>query len=1042
MIKQSKIRPGGKILGLWMFLGFTASIFLSYQPAYATDQQEVKQDLQEVTVSGKVTSETGEELPGVNVVEKGTTNGTVTDVFGNYTLTVSDDATLVYSSVGYTSEEIQVGNQSEINVTMIEDVKQLEELVVVGYGTQKKSLVTGSISKISAEDLDQGKNLRVEQALQGKSAGVLIMNNSGQPGSNVTVRIRGVGTNGDPDPLFIVDGLPMEKEGIDYLNPSDIESIEILKDAASTAIYGTRGANGVVLISTKKGKKGQDFQVTYDGYYGVQSPWRELDMLNTEQYIDVINEAALNAGQPVRFPQSMTDTLTANTDWQDQMFYQGAPKTSHTLSFTGGSENSSYSSSLSYYSQDGIVAEGNSKFERFTYRLNTLRSFGKLDIGSNLTFANINRKGISPNDMFAGTSLIQALNMPPIVPVQFDNGTWATPEDFGIGIQEITNPIAMLSYLQSNSITNKVIGNVYGEYSILDNLKLRSSFGTEYAFVNNNEYFPQYYLDATHNTNIDQIQKVSNKYVRWNLDNTLTYNNTFGLHNLSVMLGNTLFKETAETVAGRKGDVVLDGLDYAYLDNAQDPESAQAWGGFSEHTLMSYFGRVNYSFDDKYMMTAILRADGSSRFGPNNKFGYFPALSAGWVLSRENFLQNLPQISFLKLRASWGQNGSENISNFAYVSQISTGNIYYFGLDEMQFNGAKPSRIANPNLRWETSQQVDIGFDLGLWDDKLTMTVDWYNKTTKDWLVTAPAPLMVGNSAPIINGGEITNKGIELELGYKTRVNEDLSFDLRLTSAYNKNEVQDIENTEKVLSGGEGGFGQAGILRAEVGKPMGYFYGYKTDGIFQSEDQVSQYVNEEGDLIQPNAAPGDFKFVDLNGDGKLSDKDRTMLGNPYPDLTSGFNFTMNWKGFDFNMFWYGAIGHQIWMGTRRYDMNYTNYTTDVLNRWTEQNPVNDYPRVTLADLNQNWKRPSEFFVEDADYLRLRNITLGYTLPASLTDNIRLGKIKVYITAENLLTFTKYPGLEPEIGGGVFDIGIDQGIYPNATTLIGGLNVTF
>lgn len=444
------------------------------------------------------------------------------------------------------------------------------------------------------------------------------------------------------------------------------------------------------------------------------------------------------------------------------------------------------------------------------------------------------------------------------------------------------------------------------------------------------------------------------------------------------------------------------------------------------------------------MTTVTLRRDGSSRFGANNKYGYFPSVSAGWVITNEDFMKNINALSQAKLRASWGRNGSENIGDFRYTTTMGTGAITYFGQDKTQYNGTSPSSISNPDLRWETSEQTDIALDLGFLKNRLTLTLDYYSKTTKDWQVQAPAMLTAGNVPPIINGGEITNKGLEFELGYKNSYNG-VTFDVSFTGAFNKNKVVEIKNSEKTLSGGDGGFGQGGIKRYSVGQPAGYFFGYEVAGVFQTQAEVDAYVGPDGKTkVQPNAAPGDFKFIDQNGDGSLKDADdRVMLGQPNPDFTGGLNFNISWKGFDVNMSWYAALGQDVWMVTRRYDQSISNYTADYYeNRWTGPSTSNTYPRLTITDANNNWKTPSSFYVKDASYIRLKNLTLGYTLPKSITEKVKMSKARIYISGENLFTSTKYPGYEPEIGGGVFDNGIDRGIYPQSRSIIGGINITF
>ncbi|HBB92401.1 MAG: hypothetical protein A2X22_02590 [Bacteroidetes bacterium GWF2_49_14] len=1003
---------------------------------------------QGLLISGTVTDEKGEGMPGVNVFVKGTSTGSTTNFEGKYALQVPASATtLSFSFVGYLTTDETINGRKVIDVSLRPSAINLAEAVVVGYGLQKKSLVTGSIAKVTAEEMGRGNNLRVNQALQGKTAGVVVMNNSGQPGDFVSVRIRGIGTNGDAEPLYIVDGLPTNGWGIDYLSPSDIESVEVLKDAASAAIYGARAANGVILITTKRGGHGKT-QVTYDTYMGVQNPWRKLDVLNKDEYFMLQNEAAANAGQPWKFSQAMMDTLAYDTDWQDQMFNYNAPKVNHQLTFSGGTEKASFMSSINYYKQDGIVGKDKSQFERFTYKLNTDWDLGFMKVGSSITLANLNSKGIGTNDHFAATSLIQALNTPPIVPVTFADGTWATPEDFGIGMQEITNPIAMLSYTNGQTNTYKAVGNTFANFDfgklsdLLKGLSFRTSFGGEYAIVINRGYTPKYDLDATHKTLINGVSRSEDNYINWNFENVLTYDKTFGDHHMTALVGHAALRNQYSNIGGSKNDVIFNDFEHAYIDNAVDPTSASIYGGYGDHTMLSYFGRVNYDYKNKYMVTAILRTDGSSRFGSSNKFGTFPSVSAGWNFTEESFMQNMSSwLSFGKLRASWGQNGNESIGDFRYTSIMGTGSIYYFGVGKIQYNGMVPYRIANPSLRWETSEQTDIGLDMGFLNNKLTFTVDYYNKRTKDWLIEAPAPLMVGNVPPVINGGSVENTGFDFELGYREHIGQ-WYVDAKLIGNTNRNTVLDIQNEEQRLTGGSGGFGQSGIVRAQVGSPLGVFYGVKTDGIFQNWDEVNAYVDATGKKIQPNAAPGDFRFVDETGDGTINSEDWVQIGNPYPKFTGGLNLTFEFKGIDFNMFWYTALGAQVWDATRRYDMNFTNYRGSALLRWTGEGTSDTYPRLTYTDLNQNFKTPSDFWVKDADYLRLRNLSIGYTLPKSVISFLRISKLRVYLSGENLFTFTNYDGYEPEIGGGVFSYGVDHGIYPQARSIYGGLTVTF
>jgi TonB-linked SusC/RagA family outer membrane protein len=1007
-----------------------------------------KESMQEIKVQGVVTDVDGDPLPGVNVIEKGTMNGTITDENGNYSINVeSADAVLVFSFIGYLSEEMLVGTQTSIDVSLIQSIEALEEVVVIGYGIQKKSVVTGAIAKVGSDIIERSNDLRIEQVLQGRTAGVMIMSNSGQPGDNLTIRIRGVGTNSNPDPLFLVDGLPLQKEGLDYLNPTDVESVEVLKDASAAAIYGTRGANGVILITTKQGKVGRKPEISYEGYYCVQNPWRKMDMLNASQYIDIINEAGVNDGRSPFFSDAVIDTMHYDTDWQDEMFYDNAPKMSHRISVSGGSEKSAYYSSLSYYSQDGLIAEGKSNFKRLNYRINSTHELGRLTVTNNLNVVSINKKGVDANNMYGFTGINQAMNMPPIVPVKYGDGSWAVPTDYGVGIQEITNPIAMLDVLNRTEKTNKILGNVAADLRIIKGLVFRTNFSAEYAYVTNDEYVPAYSIDATHRNyargdSSDFVTKEIHKYMRWNLDNTLSYTKTLGNHNMTALIGMTRFKEWDEGVYGKRYTIIFDDFEHAYLDNGISLDMA-ATGKYAEHTLASTFARLNYNYKEKYLLEGVLRIDGSSRFGSASRYGKFPAVSAGWVISREGFFPANDVVNFLKIRASWGKNGSENIPDFRFIGLMSNDKRYYFGDTKTMYNGILPTFISNAGLKWEASEQLDFGVDMALLSSRLTFAFDFYNKKTKDWLIQAPAPDLLGNNPPWVNGGDVQNRGIEMELGYKNNITKNLYINILLTGATNKNEVLDIPNVAHVLQGGSAVHGQGNVLRAEVGTPMGFFYGYETAGIIQTEEQL-----EEVKLIQKAAKLGDFIFVDSNNDSTINDFDKTNIGNPYPKITAGCNITIGWKGFDLYMFWYSALGHQIIMATRRSDLKYVNFTTDVMDRWHGEGTSYDEPRVSISDGNGNYKKFSDYFVKDADFLRLKAITLGYTVPAKLTNAIKVSKLRFYVSSENLLTFTKYPGMEVEVGGTPFGaqstnpIGVDHGIYPQAKTYLAGVNIVF
>ncbi|MEO9474660.1 MAG: TonB-dependent receptor [Cyclobacteriaceae bacterium] len=989
------------------------------------------------TISGTVADKKANEpLPGVTVLVKGTNSGAATDLDGNYTVSIPADLEnpiLVYSFIGFATVEEVVGSRTTINVNLEIDLKSLDEVIVVGYGTQKKSLLTGSISKIDEDILESVKTVRVEQALQGAAPGVMVMSNSGQPGDGWTVNIRGFGTPGGAEPLYIIDGLPVGGSALDILNPNDIQSMEVLKDAAAAAIYGARGSNGVVIITTKTGKKNSKPVITYQGFYGVQNPWHRQDVLNSDEYVRIINEAYVNDSKSPFFDGN---EVLPNTDWQDAMYYKNAPKQSHHVGITGGSELGSFSSSLSYFEQDGIIAKGKSNFERVNLRINGTRKVQRLQLGANINVAHIKTKGIDTNSQYGG-GINQAINMPPIIPVNNEDGSWGIPEDVGLSMQEIVNPVALLSYVNSESGTFKGIGGVNASLEILDGLVFKTAYSGEVAEVKNRSFTPVYRINATNKNEINSVSQSSDLYVKANWENTLTYKKSFGSNNLTFLVGSTRFREYSESLWGSKDSLIFETFDKAYINNSLQVQGDVA-GSFWEHTLQSFFGRIHYDYDEKYLAEVVLRRDGSSRFGKNNRYGYFPAVSVGWVFTEEDFIPNVSFLDFGKIRASWGQNGNENIGDFKFTSLISQGHYYNFGTDQTLYNGIQPAFIANPDLRWEASEQLDIGLDLSLFAGKVSATFDYYQKTNKDWLLsgTGNYPRVLGNLVAEINAGAVKNTGYEFELNYQENFSKDLKVNVGFTASTNKNEVTEIiEGTDHLL-GATGGHGQGTIVRGTVGMPLGYFWGYKTAGIFNHPAELGKATH------QPSAQLGDLIFVDTNEDGTLDDLDKQKIGTPYPKLMMGLNLSFDYKNFDLSMFWYSAVGHQIWNATRRADLIVSNYPTTVLDRWTENNTNTDVPRVTSSDLNRSWRNPSDFYLEDADYLRLKNITLGYTLPTNLTGKLKISIVRFYVTSENLLTLTKYSGMEVEVGGGALGMGIDYGVYPQAKTFVTGVNITF
>lgn len=996
------------------------------------------------TLTGVISDKSnGETLAGANIILEGAKNltGTTADVNGKYSLSVpAGDVTISVKFVGYVpvTKTIKVSaNQTvTLNVSLEADIAMLEELVVVGYGIQQKSVVTGSIAKVEAADIQKSAPLRIEQVLQGKAAGVMVTSNSGQPGDGLTVRVRGTGTINNADPLYVVDGMPTG--GIDFLNPNDILSLEVLKDAASTAIYGSRGANGVILVTTKSGPK-EGFKITYDGYTGIQNAWRKVGLLDANKYALITNEAYANDGRALPFTNEFISSLGKGTDWQDAILHENAPITEHNVSVAGGGARTSVLSSFSYLNQDGIFAKGKSNYERYTFRLNTTTDLGRFKFGNSLAYTHKETKGIGTNDIFGGI-LTRAMNIDPITPVLNEDGTYAISPYMS---QEIVNPVAATSIINGRYRENKFVSNIWGELEFFKGLKLRSSFGTDLSMAFSDNFTPIYNLGGNVTNAVTKVSKNFNQYFNWQTEHYLSYNTKISNHNITGLVGFSALRDHYEGLYGERQGLKFPDWDYTVIDAATDVENDKAGGGSWEHSMVSYFGRLNYNYNQKYMLESVLRMDGSSNFGPNNRFGLFPSVSAGWVLSKEEFLVNNPVISFMKLRAGWGQNGNERIDMYQYSSKISAIATYVLGGTETLFDGRIPLNASNPDIKWETSEQMNVATDITMFNNRLSLTVDYYVKKTKDWLVQAPIPSYVGLNPAFVNGGDVKNSGLEVEIGYKQQI-DDLNFNVNLTSAYNKNEVTLISNAEQVIYGGGAGTGMSSINIARVGMPIGYFWGFKTNGIFQNEAEVLAYKGGagEGTLIQPKAQPGDLKFVDLNEDGKIDDNDRTMIGNPYPDFTLGLNLNANYKAFDFSMFWYTALGQEIFKITRRYDLPNMNYGISILDRWTGEGSTNEHPRVTVDDPNQNYSRVSDFYLEKGDYLRLKDLQIGYTFPMSLVSKANIKSLRVYFAAQNLLTFTNYTGHDPEVGGGSpINFGIDRGFYPQPRVLRIGVNMS-
>ena len=930
-----------------------------------------------------------EPLPGVNVVVKGNTStGTITDFNGTFTLSAPADAILSISYIGFKSQEIAVKGHKDIKIVLQEDSETLDEVVVVGYGVQKKSVVTASIAKVSADDLASTAPVRMDNALKGLASGVTVTSSSGQPGAAAQIRVRGVGTirteNGAADPLYIVDGMPLEG-GLDYLNPNDIASIEVLKDAASGAVYGARAANGVILVTTKTGKIGKT-KVTYDFSYGWQSAWKKRDVLNASEYALMINEGAINAGIAPKFSDPYS--YGQGTNWQDEVFNNNAPMMNHQVSVSGASEKVNYLFSLGFYTQDGIVG-GNfdrSNYERLTLRSNTQYTLfdeskernwlNSLKVTSNLSYARIKSTNFDDNSTW-GTPLGSALALSPILNVydeteeaikaQFDKyGTTAEytpvydprngklfsfPGEFG----EMSNPIAKLSLPGDKHWSHKFVANFSAELQLWDNLKFKTSYGADLSFWGYDGYRPLYYLRSGESSTQSSAYSRKEDGTVWQLENVLMYDKSIDKHSFSVLLGQSAKKSSGSYLYGSRNNITNYSRPYidASTGLAANADRDAAGAPSVDATLASIFARASYNYDERYMLQVTVRRDGSSRFGPNNHYAVFPSFSLGWNLTNEKFMNKRPNwLTTTKIRLSWGKNGNENIGNFKYTVLTSPGNNAIFGSSENVINGVKASGLANPDLKWEESEQLDFGLDFGFFNNALTFTADYYKKKTNGMLMEMNIPFYVGEAKPIGNVGKMENSGIELEAAYKFRVS-DWNFRVSANASYLKNKLIEYGN-ESGWENLDSFQGTGDISRAENGKPFPFFYGYKTAGIFQNTDEVKAYKNDKGELLQPTAVPGDVRFVDVDGNGIIDANDRTDIGKGMPDWTFGFNLGVSWKNFDLNMMWQGTAGNDIYDATRRTDIATSNLPSWMLNRWTGEGTSNRIPRFVQGD-NVNWQ---------------------------------------------------------------------------------------
>ena len=989
---------------------------------------------QQQTVKGIIKGPDGLPVIAANISQKGTNNATITDLNGNFTLNVTGrQPVLVISYIGYVTTEVNVSGRAFVEVVLQEDVAALDEVVVVGYGTMRKKDVTGAVSSVRSGEITKNATSNVMQAIAGKMSGVQVVQNSGTPGGDVSILIRGVGTINDASPLYVIDGVPVSG-GMWYLNPNDVESIDVLKDASATAIYGSRGANGVVMVTTKQAQEGHT-EINFDYSYGIQHSAKTYKMLDASQYAALHNEMRTNAGPEYSLNPAFADpeSLGAGTDWMDAIF-RTAPMQKVNLSMLGGNQKISHATSLGYYTQDGIMK--NSSYNRLSLQSNISSK-----LASNITVrANVNLSAENRRTQPVSTVIQNAMRILPSIPIYDDNGEYAGPTGNAEWNGNALNPVAIINEQNYRMKGFRMLSNISLEWEIIKGLQFKTTGGAELGYDYNNSYIPKYKWGMNESKNT--MQTVTSAYEQLYLwDNTLNYDKAFGKHRINAMIGTSYQEYKKESVSaagsGRASELTTE------LDNAT--KATDVGGNSYRWALMSYMARLHYSYDDRYLLTATFRADGSSKFGKDNRFGYFPSFAAAWNIGNEAFMQSVKPVSLLKLRAGYGQTGNQNIGAYAFADKLSVNGVYNFGsqrgFESNLVNLIYPYLLSNPSVKWESVEQYNVGLDIGFLQNRIVANLDFYVKNTRDMLTKKPVPQTSGTSLeqadwPPVNIGKVLNRGFEFTVNTKNFVGE-FKWETSLNMSFNHNEVVSIGGPE-ILNG---------VSLIREGQPINSFYGYELGGIYQTLDEVftgpvmeNRAPDKASHNPYKNTSPGDMWFVDVDGNGEINDLDRTVIGNPSPDCIFGFNNTFSYKNFDLSIFFQGALGNQVWTGVRasHESMNSTyNQLATTLERWTGEGSSYSMPRAIYADPNNN-SRASTRWLEDGAYAKLKNLTFGYTLPEKWIRKAKMKALRLYVSLDNLCTITNYSGLDPEAGLS----GLDYGVYPSARTYMFGVSVKF
>ncbi|MNJ98076.1 Vitamin B12 transporter BtuB [compost metagenome] len=1003
---------------------------------------------QSIEISGKVNEvATGLPMPGVNVTVKNSTVGTVTDMDGNFTISAPLGSTLAFSFIGFKPQEVAVTGKT-MTVSLAEDAKTLDEVVVIGYGSQKRKEVTGAVGIVDSKTLEQLKPIKVEQALQGTVSGVNVSTQSGAPGGNLTIRIRGVGTNGNPDPTVIVDGYVLNNTAdLGLMNPNDIESITVLKDAQA-AIYGTIGANGVVLVTTKKGRKNTQTSFSYNTYTGFQETSKKMNLLNSTEYALLLNESYVNGGKPLPFPD--VSKLGQGTNWQDRVFEKGAAVINHDFSVSGGGEKITYNLSGSHVDQDGIVGGDKSNFKRDNARIGlTADLTDKLKLSTNIMYTSFNRRSFNEN--VVGSVLFNAINTPSIYRPYDKNGEFTvlpignSDPGSNLGI-EIINPLAQIANTFNDYNFKKIGGTVAVDYELIKDLVVtnRIGFNSQNARERIFNKMVDYGGTKVFNNARSSVNQNSFQDNDYSYDLYGTYKKSFAeAHNFTFTVGMTAFKSWGEGLYATGFDVPNNDVRYADINLTTGIPLSKNVGSYSyDERRLSQFARVQYDYKGRYLLSGMIRRDSSTKFGPNNRVAYFPSVTGGWIISDEPFYGQSKTLSFAKLRASYGILGSDKINNNQYLGLLNGEGAYVF--DGAITTGRAIGALSNPDIKWEEAKKFDVGVDLRLFNDKVDLTADYFREERKNLLIgQIPISGIIGTYGPgglnpTLNAGTVLNKGLELAVNYSDKIGDDFNFRVGYNVTFIKNEVLLVNNGTGYFEGGSFGVGQPAITRMEAGQPLGYFYGYQADGVFQNQAEVDAHPSQAA--LGAPAQPGDIRFKDVNGDGQITNADRTNVGDPIPDATMGFNLQLNYKGFDLAAYAFASLGNDMVRNYERVvqDANKSNY---LLDRWHGEGTSNTVPRVTTGATTNNIF--SSYFVEDASYLRIQNVQLGYTINENFTKRAGITKLRLYAGVNNLYTFTKYRGFDPGASSNEpLASGIDFGFYPVPRTYLLGLNLNF